>query len=83
MTLQPRIPIYIVVGRITAVLGMSLAIALGIFLLLAGTWWWAVAALAAAVPFFALIFLIERVPGGAATAQHPIGQPDSSPPDRQ
>jgi hypothetical protein len=69
MTLQPRIPTYIVVGRITAVLGMSLALALGIFLLLAGAWPWGLAALAAAAPFFALIFLIERVPGGAESAR--------------
>lgn len=65
MTLQPRIPVYIVIGRITAVLGLSLAIAIGIFVLLAGEWRWGIAALLAAIPFGALIFLIERVPGGA------------------
>lgn len=64
MTLQPQVPLYIVVGRIAAVLGMSLFIALAIFIFLAGRWQWGVAALAAAVPFGALIFLIERVPGG-------------------
>jgi hypothetical protein len=74
MTLQPRIPTYIVVGRITAVLGMSVAIALGIFLLLAGTWQWGMAALAAAAPFVALIFLIERVPGGAESGHKSHGE---------
>jgi hypothetical protein len=62
---QPRIPPYIVVGRITAVVGMSLGIALGIFLLLGGLWLWGLVALAASLPFFAMIFLIERAPGGA------------------
>jgi len=66
MTLnQPRIPTYIVIGRITAVVGMSLGIALGIFLLLGGLWLWGLAALVASLPFFAMIFLIERAPGGA------------------
>jgi hypothetical protein len=64
--LQPRIPVYIVIGRITAVIGMSAAIAVGIFLLLAGTWQWGLGSLLAAVPFFAMIFLIERAPGGAS-----------------
>lgn len=65
MTLQPRVPVYIVIGRITAVLGLSIAIALGIFVLLAGQVTWGLAALAAAIPFAALIFLIERAPGGS------------------
>jgi hypothetical protein len=69
MTLnQPRIPTYIVIGRIIAVVGMSLAIALGIFLLLGGLWLWGLGALVASLPFFAMIFLIERAPGGAETA---------------
>ena len=64
--LQAPVPWYIVVGRITAVLGMSLAIALAIFVLLAGRPGWGAGLLLAAVPFAALIFLIERAPGGAA-----------------
>ncbi|MBI2760739.1 MAG: hypothetical protein HYX51_04860 [Chloroflexi bacterium] len=66
MTLQSPIPVYIVVGRIVAVVGMSLAIALGIFILLAGRPGWGFAALVAAAPFAAMIFLIERAPGGAS-----------------
>jgi hypothetical protein len=65
MTLQPRIPLYIVIGRITAVLGLSLFIALAIFILLAGNLPWALASALAALPFGALIFLIERAPGGS------------------
>lgn len=65
---QPRIPTYIVIGRIASVVGMSLGIALGIFLLLGGLWLWSVVALVASLPFFAMIFLIERAPGGAEAA---------------
>ena len=65
MTLQPRVPVYIVIGRIVAVLGLSLALAVAIFVLLAGDVALGLGALAAAVPFGALIFLIERAPGGA------------------
>ncbi len=63
--LQPRIPTYIVLGRITAVVGMSLAIALAIFFALAGKPVWAAVAAVIAAPFAAMIFLIERAPGGA------------------
>ena len=75
MTLQPRIRLYIVIGRIAAVLGLSLCIALAIFILLAGNLPWALASALAAAPFGALIFLIERAPGGseekAKTSRHP------------
>ena len=52
-------------------LGMSLAIALAIFVLLAGRPGWGIGALVAAIPFAALIFLIERAPGGAAGHDEP------------
>lgn len=58
---------YIIVGRVVAILGLSLAIAVGIFILLAGWITLGALALAAAVPFAALIFLIERAPGGASS----------------
>ena len=64
MMLGPRVPTYIIIGRIVAVLGLSLFIALALFLLLAGTLLWALACAVAAVPFGAMIFLIERAPGG-------------------
>jgi uncharacterized RDD family membrane protein YckC len=67
VTLQPRIPAYIIVGRVVAIVGLSLAIALGIFILLAGRIGLGALTLAAAVPFGALIFLIERAPGGASS----------------
>lgn len=64
--LRSRVPTYVVAGRIVFVTGLSLAIATGIFLLLAGYWLWGFLALLAAVPFLGLMFLIER---GAAPGQ--------------
>jgi membrane protein implicated in regulation of membrane protease activity len=61
--LQARVPIYIVAGRILFVTGLSIAIAAGIFLLLGGYWQWSVLAFALALPFLALMFLIERGAG--------------------
>jgi hypothetical protein len=48
------------VVRIVAVLGMSFAIAGGIFLLLGGWWQPGLLALVAAAPFFALMRFMER-----------------------
>lgn len=56
-----RVPLYVVAGRITFVLGLSFSIALGIFFLLGGYWQWGLIALFCAIPFLALMFLIERV----------------------
>ena len=74
VSLEARVPVYVVVGRIVAVVGLSLAIALAIFILLAGSPLWSAVALAAAVPFGAMIFLIERVPGGAEQRSKSAGQ---------
>jgi hypothetical protein len=64
--LQARVPIYVVAGRILFVTGLSLAIAAGIFLLLGGYWRWSIVAFLLALPFLALMFLIER---GVATPE--------------
>lgn len=64
--LRSKVPVYVVIGRIVFVTGLSFAIAAGIFLFLAGYWRWGLAALAAALPFLALMFLIERGTGPAA-----------------
>lgn len=68
MSMQPRIPMFVVIGRIVAVVGLSLALALAVFFLLAGALGLAAAAFVTAVPFGVLIFLIERAPGGASSA---------------
>ena len=58
--IRPRIPTYIVAGRVLFVTGLSLALAVGIFLLLGGYWLWGVVALLCSLPFLGLMFLIER-----------------------
>ena len=47
------------VVRIVSVLGMSVAVALAIFLLLGGWWQTALVALVASVPFFAVMRYME------------------------
>ena len=55
-----RAPALLAVVRIISVLGMSVAIALGIFLLL-GAWWLPAAiSLLASIPFFALMRYMEK-----------------------
>ena len=64
--LRSKVPVYVVIGRIVFVTGLSLALAVGILLLLAGQWLWGLVALACALPFLALMFLIERGTGPTA-----------------
>jgi hypothetical protein len=58
--IRTKVPNYVIIGRIVFVTGLSFAIAAGIFLLLGGYWLWGIIALVAALPFLALMFLIER-----------------------
>ncbi len=60
------------VVRIVAVLGMSFAIAFGIFLLLGGWWLTGLISLAAATPFFVLMRYMEK-----HTAHDDWHQPDA------
>jgi hypothetical protein len=59
--LGSRVPLYVVAGRIIFVTGLSLSLAVGIFVLLGGYWFWGAVLLLCALPFLALMFLIERV----------------------
>jgi len=59
--LRARVPLYLVAGRIVFVTGLSFAVAAAIFLLLGGYVLWAAIAGVCALPFLALMFLIERV----------------------
>lgn len=60
MAEEERAPAVLAVVRIVSVLGMSVSIALGIFLLL-GAWWLpAAVSFAAAVPFFLLMRYLEK-----------------------
>jgi len=57
---QPRGSALLAVVRIVAVLGMSFAIASGIFLLLGGWWPAGLIALAASAPFFVVMRYMEK-----------------------
>ncbi len=62
---ERRAPLFLVVSRIAAVLGIGVAAATGLFLLIGGFWREGLLALAAALGFVGLMFVIERdVPGG-------------------
>ncbi|HEY7295833.1 MAG TPA: hypothetical protein VH916_12380 [Dehalococcoidia bacterium] len=55
-----RIPISVVIGRIGAIVGLSFAIAIGILLILTGTYWIAgVVSLLCALPFAGLLRFVE------------------------
>lgn len=64
MAEEERAPAVLAIVRIVSVLGMSVGIALGIFLLL-GAWWLpALASFAAAVPFFVVMRYMEKRAAG-------------------
>ncbi len=59
---QPLQPVssFVVVARILAVSGMSLALAAAIFFFVGGIWQVGLPALGVAFLFFAIMFLVER-----------------------
>ncbi len=57
---RPQVPTYVALVRIVSVLGMSVTIAFGIFLLIAAAWVLGLISLALALPFYALMRLVER-----------------------
>jgi len=61
---EERAPAVLAIVRIVSVLGMSVGVALGIFLLL-GAWWLpALGSFAAAVPFFVVMRYMEKRAAG-------------------
>ena len=66
-----RVPPYVALVRIGAVIGMSTAAAFGIFLLIAAQWLAGLVAFALAVPCFAVMWLVEW------TAEPPEAPPTS------
>ena len=55
-----QIPLSVVIGRIASIVGLSFAVAIGLLLLLSGTYWLAgLAALACALPFAGLLRFVE------------------------
>ena len=60
ITTDGHIPIGVVIGRIGSIVGLSFAIAIGILLILSGSYWIAgLVALACALPFAALLRFVE------------------------
>lgn len=66
-----RVPPYVALVRIVAVIGMAMAVALGIFLLLGGWWVAGLLAFLFFAPSFFLMRLVER------TAEPPQTPPTS------
>ena len=60
MNQQNQIPVNVVIGRIASIVGLSVAVAFGILLLLSGTYWVAgLISFACAIPFIALLRFVE------------------------
>jgi hypothetical protein len=60
MNPQTRIPVNVVIGRIASIVGLSVAVAFGILLLLSGTYWVAgMISFACALPFVGLLRFVE------------------------
>lgn len=77
--LQPqRVPPYVALVRIGAVIGMSVAAASGIFLLIAAQWLLAIGATVLAIPFFLVMRLVEG-PAEERT-EGPPKPPEAPPP---
>jgi hypothetical protein len=72
---QRRVPPYVALVRIGAVVCMSGAAAFGVFLLLLGTNYllWGLLCLALALPFFAVMRLVERIAEPDEAASEPEG----------
>ena len=65
-----RVPPYVALVRIAAVVGMSTAAAFGIFLIVGGAWQAGLIALAIALPFFFVMRLVEHAAGPPETPPH-------------
>ncbi|MEX0785771.1 MAG: hypothetical protein WD939_03960 [Dehalococcoidia bacterium] len=58
---ERRVPPYVALVRIGAVVGMSIAAAFGIFFLVGGFWVAGLIGLVCALPFFVVMRLVERL----------------------
>jgi hypothetical protein len=56
---QQQVPAYVALVRIGAVVGMSAALAFGLFLIVGGWWVQGLISLALATPFFAVMRYVE------------------------
>lgn len=60
---ETRVAGWVAAMRIVAVVGMALALATGTFLIVGGVWLPGALVLLAFIPFFLLMWLLERSPG--------------------
>ena len=58
---QPRIPATAVVMRVVSILGMGLASAAAVLLLVGAEWLWAGVSVVAFVPFLLMMYLVDRM----------------------
>jgi hypothetical protein len=71
--MRTPVPPIVLIGRITAILGMSFALAISLLMLMAGVLWVAGVAFLAFFPFFWLLHWIERFAKPAASQQPASG----------
>ncbi len=57
---SPRVPAYVALIRIGAVIGMSATLAFGIFLFIAAAWVAGMISIALAIPFYVVMHFVER-----------------------
>lgn len=74
---ERRVPPYVALVRIGAVIGMSVMLAFGLFFFI-GAWWVAgLVSMALALPFFIVMRLVENI---AEPAEPPPAEPPDEPP---
>lgn len=58
---QPPIPVTAVIFRVISILGMGLSLGALVLFVVGAEWLWAGVSAAASVPFFAMMYLVERL----------------------
>ena len=58
---QPPIPVTAVVLRVISILGIGLSLGALVLFLVGAEWLWAGVSAAAAVPFFGMMYVVERL----------------------
>ena len=75
---ERRVPPYVALVRIGAVIGMSVMLAFGIFFFIGGWWVAGLVGLVLAVPFFVVMRLVESI---AEPVEQPPDELPNDPPD--
>ncbi len=74
---ERRVPPYVALVRIGAVIGMSVMLAFGLFFFIGGWWVAGLVSMALALPFFIVMRLVENI---AEPAEPPPAEPPDEPP---